>query len=226
MREGDLPRGPLLPPQRLLDLRAAAARAADGHPAPRRPLRREVRAPARQGRAADLDARDRHADELPLAGERPRAGELHRAGRPRLRRRRHSRPPPAADAPDGGGLRDAAAGVARGRRSARSRRTSSSTRSRSPAGTAPRRRACSRRRRRILRLPAEAPRDRGGPVPALTRQFRRFQAFVQCRIRPPSSPRIAHSFTESFPHSSPLRSRAQHIARGEALPRVTRTEVT
>ena len=40
---GQLPRGPLLPPERLHDLPAAAARAQDRHPAPRRPLRREVR---------------------------------------------------------------------------------------------------------------------------------------------------------------------------------------
>ena len=40
---GDLPGGPVLPAQRLLDLRAAAARAEVGRAAPRRPLRREVR---------------------------------------------------------------------------------------------------------------------------------------------------------------------------------------
>ena len=52
-----LPRGPLLPPQRLLDLHAAAAGAQDRHPAPRRPLRREARGRPRQGRAPDRDAR-------------------------------------------------------------------------------------------------------------------------------------------------------------------------
>ena len=40
----------------------------------------QVRAPARQAHQADRHAGDRHADELPLAGERPGAGEHHRAG--------------------------------------------------------------------------------------------------------------------------------------------------
>ena len=49
---------------------------------------------------AHLHARHRHADELPLAGQRARAGERARARRAGLRRRGHPRPPPAADAAD------------------------------------------------------------------------------------------------------------------------------
>ena len=106
---GHVPRGPLLPPQRLHDLRAAAARAA-------RPdillladhfVEKYARR-ARQDDQAHRHRRHRHADELPLAGQRPRAGELHRARRAGLRRRGHPRPPPAADAADGGGLGHAA----------------------------------------------------------------------------------------------------------------------
>ena len=44
---GDVPRGPLLPPQRRLAGAAAAARAARGHPAPRRLLRAQTRAAKR-----------------------------------------------------------------------------------------------------------------------------------------------------------------------------------
>ena len=53
---GHVPRGPLLPAQRVLDLPAAAARAQDRHPAARRPLHRQVRGGPRQGGAADRDA--------------------------------------------------------------------------------------------------------------------------------------------------------------------------
>ena len=92
VKDGTLPRGPLLPPERLLDLPAAAARAQDRHPAPRRPLRGEVRGRPRQGRAPDRDLRHRHADELPLAGQRARARELHRARGARVRGRARSTP--------------------------------------------------------------------------------------------------------------------------------------
>ncbi len=51
------------------------------------------------------DAGDRHADVLPLAGQRPRAAERHRARRAGLRRARHPRPSPPADAADRGGVR-------------------------------------------------------------------------------------------------------------------------
>ncbi len=56
-----------------------------------------------QGRPAHLHAGHRHADGLPLAGQRARAGELHRARRAADRRRGDPRPPPAADAADGRG---------------------------------------------------------------------------------------------------------------------------
>ena len=72
---GDLPRGPVLPAQRVLDLRAAAPGAEVGRAAPGRPLRREVRPGAPAQHQADLDAGDRHADGLPLARQRARAGE-------------------------------------------------------------------------------------------------------------------------------------------------------
>ena len=77
----------------------------DRHPAARRPLRGEVQPGKRQGRAAHLHAGHRHADGLPLAGQRARAGELHRAGRASERRRGDPRPPPAADAADRRGER-------------------------------------------------------------------------------------------------------------------------
>ena len=47
-----LPRGPLLPPERLRHLHAAPARAPARHPAPGRPLRGEVRGRPGQGRAS------------------------------------------------------------------------------------------------------------------------------------------------------------------------------
>ena len=68
-----VPRGPLLPAQRVRHLRAAAAGAQAGRPAPGRLLRREVRARARQEGQADLDAGHRHAGELSLARQRARA---------------------------------------------------------------------------------------------------------------------------------------------------------
>ena len=116
--EGDrgrqVPRGPVLPPQRVHDLRAAAARA-EGRPAAAgRSLPREVLARARQGDQAHLDAGHRHADGLSLARQRPRARERHRAGRPRLRRGRNPRPSPAAVAPDRRRVRHGDAGVAQG----------------------------------------------------------------------------------------------------------------
>ena len=120
---GHVPRGPLLPAERLHDLRAAAARAQGRHPAARRPLPREVLARARQEHPAHLHAGHRHADELPLARQRARAGELHRARGARLRRQGHPRPPPAAHAADRGGLGHRVTPVARRRRSRRTRRT-------------------------------------------------------------------------------------------------------
>ena len=99
----DLPRGPLLPAERLHHL--PAARCASGAPTsccwPTTSWRSTPRATARDVRR-HLDAGDRHADGLPLAGQRARAGELHRARRARLSRaasstrttcRRRCRPP-------------------------------------------------------------------------------------------------------------------------------------
>ena len=101
-----VPRGPLLPPQRVHDLRAAAARP-EGRPAAAgRSLPREVLARARQEHQAHLDAGHRHARQLSLAGQRPRDGERARARRADVRRpgrctritcrRRSRRPRPRA----------------------------------------------------------------------------------------------------------------------------------
>jgi transcriptional regulator with GAF, ATPase, and Fis domain len=49
----------------------------------------------RRSTPAHRHHRHRHADELPLAGQRARAGELPGARGARLRRGRHPRPPPA-----------------------------------------------------------------------------------------------------------------------------------
>ena len=63
-----------------------------------------VLADAQQEHQAHLDAGDRHADELSLAGQRARAREHARARRARLRRPRHPRAPSAADAADRRGV--------------------------------------------------------------------------------------------------------------------------
>ena len=125
--EGDrrrhVPRGPVLPAERLHDLRAAAARP-EGRPAAAGgPLPREVLARARQDHQAHLDAGHRHADELPLAGQRARAGERARARRAGLRRPGHPRAPPAALAADGGGVGHGHARLAAATRSRPTRRT-------------------------------------------------------------------------------------------------------
>ena len=74
-----VPRRSLLPAGGVHDLRAAAARAQAGHHAAGRSLRREVRARARQAHPPRVDAGDRHADVVPLAGERAGTREHHRA---------------------------------------------------------------------------------------------------------------------------------------------------
>ena len=82
----------------------------------------KVLARARQRHPARLDAGHRHADQLSLAGQRPRAREHDRARGPRLRWRRRSRASPPAHAPDGRGVRYRGAPVARReRRSVRAR---------------------------------------------------------------------------------------------------------
>ena len=68
-----VPRRPLLPHERVLDLRAAAARAEDRPAAAGRPFPRDVLADAQQEHQAHLHAGHRHADELSLAGQRARA---------------------------------------------------------------------------------------------------------------------------------------------------------
>ena len=103
-RGGHVPRGPLLPPQRLHDLRAAAARAEGRPAAARRSLPREVRARAQQEHQADLDAGDRHAGELSLARQRPRARERARARGADVRRPGDPRPSSAAVAADRRGV--------------------------------------------------------------------------------------------------------------------------
>ena len=84
VRAEALPRGPLLPPERHPDPHAAAARAARGHPAPRRALPRALRAADGQARREDLRGGDGAAQALLLAGQRARARERDRArGGPR-----------------------------------------------------------------------------------------------------------------------------------------------
>ena len=128
IEEGTFRDRPVLPARGLHDLRAAAARAEAGHHAARRPLPREVLARARQAHPPHLDAGDRHAHQLSLAGQRPRARQHDRARGAGLRRRRHPRAPPAADAADRRDLRHRAAPVARPRASARSSATCCRTR--------------------------------------------------------------------------------------------------
>ena len=103
---GDVPRGPLLPPQRLHDLRAAAARAEARHAAAGRPLPREVLARARQGDQADLDAGHRHADAA-ITGRATCASWRTCIERAVLvcDGAGHPRAPPAADAADGRSVR-------------------------------------------------------------------------------------------------------------------------
>jgi CheY-like chemotaxis protein len=82
-----LPRRPLLPPQRRPDPPARAPRAHRGPPAAGRPLRPALQRAPRQGRAGPHPRRPRRPRALPLARQHPRAREPHRAHGPvRLRR--------------------------------------------------------------------------------------------------------------------------------------------
>ena len=90
IEERSVPRGPLLPAQRVRDLRSRAARAEDRRAAARRSLSRKVRARTSQKHQAHLDAGDRHAGQLSLARQRARAGEHDRARRARVRQQRDS----------------------------------------------------------------------------------------------------------------------------------------
>ncbi len=67
-REGHVPRGPVLPPERDPDLRAAAARAARGHPGARAALPRRVRAREQLPAAADHARGDGRAAAAPMEG--------------------------------------------------------------------------------------------------------------------------------------------------------------
>ena len=79
IEKGHVPRGPLLPAERDPDSRAAAARAARGHPGARPALRRPLQ-PREQPAAAALHARGAGASaDGALEGQRPRAEEHRRA---------------------------------------------------------------------------------------------------------------------------------------------------
>ena len=103
VKEGRFREDLYLPAQRDQDRRAAAARAARGHPAAGHALPEQVR-PAQRAAQEDLARGDGAAAGVPLAGQHPRAGERHRAGR-RDDRRRHDR---AREAPAAGHRRRAA----------------------------------------------------------------------------------------------------------------------
>ena len=78
-REGHLPRGSVLPPQRHPDPRAAAARAPRGHPGAGPAFRRPLQ-PGEQPQAAAVHAGGARASaEGALEGQRPRAAEHRRA---------------------------------------------------------------------------------------------------------------------------------------------------
>ena len=79
-----LPRGPVLPPAGDPDPHAPAARAARGHPPPRRALPRALRAADGQAGRQDLRGGDVAPAGVSLAGQRARARERDRArGGPR-----------------------------------------------------------------------------------------------------------------------------------------------
>ena len=141
--QGPLPGGPLLPPERLPDPRAAAARAGGGHPAAGLDLPGGVLLAHGQEDHPGAAPDDGGAPAPSLAGQRPRAAERDRA-----RGHRHHAATPCGcrlldeAAPAGGGAADAgrlrarahpagaragAAGTSRGRR-ARPRRWGSTPR--------------------------------------------------------------------------------------------------
>ena len=88
IRGGPVPRGPVLPPERDPDLRAAAARAPGGHPAAGRSLHGRVRARVRPAARRRFDAGARRrarsstlARQRARAAQRDRAADDHGAGR-------------------------------------------------------------------------------------------------------------------------------------------------
>ena len=108
-QEGALPGGPLLPPQRLPDPGAAAARAGGGHPGARLDVPRGVLLPHGEEDHPGPAQDDGRAPALPLAGQRPRAAKRDRAQRHRHDRRHAA----GADARRRRGGRGAAADAGR-----------------------------------------------------------------------------------------------------------------
>ena len=86
-RAGEVPRGPLLPPQRPRPPDAAARRAPRGRPGPGPPLRRALRADEQLPAEALHGRRARGARRAAVAGKRPRAEEPGRAADDHVRRR-------------------------------------------------------------------------------------------------------------------------------------------
>ena len=86
----DVPRGPLLSPQRLPHPAASAPRARRGHPAARALPRRPVRRPHRQAHRRREPGDHASPGRLSLAREHPRAGERARARHHPRRRARSS----------------------------------------------------------------------------------------------------------------------------------------
>ena len=115
MEDGQVPRGPVLPPARHLDSAAAAARPQGRHPAARPALPREVRRGEPQERPRADAGGARSADRVRLAGQRARARERHRArrradGRAADRRRADSRSRPQGAELPAAAVRRAAGG--------------------------------------------------------------------------------------------------------------------
>ena len=124
-RRRQLPRGPVLPPERVSNPRAAAARTRGGHSGARLAIRGGVVAHARQAGRCHRQGCHHGAAAVPLAGERPRAAQRRRAGHDREHRPASGHPVAAAVPAR---RRDAA------RSSPMSRRTTSAPCSRARAG--------------------------------------------------------------------------------------------
>ncbi len=101
-RRAAVPRGSVLPPLRVSDSDSAAARTHAGRRHPRAALRRPVLPRSEQEAADPVDRGARRAQQLPVAGQRPRAPELHRARGHPLRRRHDPAAPPEPVVPSAG----------------------------------------------------------------------------------------------------------------------------